>query len=160
MTIPTTTTTTTQRTLLALSLLLASFIGACSDGYVLRGRVIESDTSFIAIVDPADPRLTRPGVPSAQLHLQMDPARANRETITRQVSGLDGEIALRVDRFGAGWMEYDVGLFARKPGFTPAQHFFRLPPKGKRILIMMAPGRDHDLGEERDMSMDDYDRFR
>jgi hypothetical protein len=155
-----TTTTAHRRAILALSLLLSSLLGACGEGYVLRGRVIESDSSFIAIVDPSDPRLSRPGIPSAQLHLQMDPARANRETITRDVSGADGEVALRVDRFGAGWMEYDVGLFVRKPGFTPAQHFFRLPPRGKRVLIMMAPGRDQELGEDRDLSLDDFERFR
>lgn len=138
-------------------------IGGCGEGYMLRGRVIEAQTSYIALVDPSDPRLSADdasGIPGVSLHLQMDPGKINRETITRDVSDGEGEFALRVDKFGAGWMEYDVGLFARRSGFTPAQHFFRLPPENKRVLIMMAPGRDEALGEDRDMSLDDYERFR
>lgn len=142
--------------------LLATLLPGCGEGYVLRGRVIESENSFISVVDPSDPRLSTDdvqGIPGVALHLQMDPGKLNRETITRDVSGPDGEFALHVDRFGAGWMEYDVGLFARKPGFTPAQHFFRLPPDSKRIIIMMARGHDHDLGETRDIAPDNLGRI-
>lgn len=149
------------RLLLLTPLLAIAFAAAgCSDGYHLRGRVIQGEASYVAVVDPSDPRLTQPGLDGVALHLQMEPGKANRETITRDLSGPGGEFALKVDRFGAGWMEYDVGLFARLPGFNPAQHFFRLPPDSKRVLIMMAPGRDRDLGEERDLSLDDYARFR
>lgn len=155
-----TTNTTRRLASILVTLLPALALTGCGQGYALRGRVIESETSYIAIVDPADPRLNEPGIPSVQLHLQMDPGKLNRETITRDLSGPDGEVILKVDRFGAGFLEYDVGLFARKPGYTPSQHYFRLPPGGKRILIMMAPGRDHDLGETPDSSMQDYERFR
>jgi hypothetical protein len=158
-----TTTINPRHALLILAALLAVSIAGCGEGYMLRGRVIRSETSYVALVDPSDPRLdddTVQGIPGVTLHLQMDPGKLNRETITRDVSAPDGSFALRVPNFGAGWMEYDVGLFARKPGLTPAQHFFRLPPDSKRVIIMMAPGHDQSLGEDLDMGQDDYNRLR
>ena len=152
-----------RHAILPLIALLAAILPGCGEGYVLRGRVIQSEISFVTVVDASDPRLnddTVEGIPGVSLHLQMDPGKINRETITREISGPDGGFALHVSNFGAGWMEYDVGLYARKPGQTPAQHFFRLPPDSKRILIMMAPGRDQDLGEDRNLHLDDYERLR
>ena len=139
----------TRHAVSILATLALCLLTGCGEGYVLRGRVIESTVSYVEIVDPADPRLSQP-----------DPAKLNRETITRDISGPDGQVALRVDRFGAGFLEYDVGLFARKPGYTPAQHYFRLPADSKRVLIMMAPGRDRDLGETPENYLEDYERFR
>jgi len=121
----------------------------CADaGYQLRGRVVQGETSFVSVVDADDPRLEGMPVPNASLHLQMDPGNIKRETIARAVSGADGSFAIDVDRFGAGWVEYDVGLFVRKSGFDPAMAPFRLPPESRRVLVVLSPGRDHDLGEE------------
>ena len=129
-------------------------------GYQLRGKVIEGTFSGIEIVSKDDPRLGEPGVGGVSLHLQNDPNRLNRETIVRGSSGPDGSFELPVDLTGAGLLEYDVGLFARRKGLAPAQSAFRLPSSGRRVLITMAPGEDRDLGEERTDPLSRFDDFR
>jgi len=132
------------RTIGVLALTLASV--ACSP-YTLKGRVIEGDTSYVSVVDETDPRLNDRGLEGVRLHLQMDPGKLSRKSLTRQTTGIDGAFELPVSEFGAGFMEYDVGLFARRAGYSPADGSFRLPPKSKRILIVMNRGRDFDQGE-------------
>ncbi|MCA9294123.1 MAG: hypothetical protein KDA20_09945 [Phycisphaerales bacterium] len=125
-------------------------MGGCS-GYHLQGRVVSGDVSYIAVVDPDDPRLQDgAGLPGVSLHLQSDPGRLNRKTAGRAVSGAAGEVNVPVDLTGAGLLEYDVGLFARRSGYDPATGFFSLPSSRKRVLIVMAKGKDYDLGEERE----------
>ncbi len=122
---------------------LAALAAGCSP-YSLRGRVIEGDVSFVAIVDAADPRLSSPGVASATLELVSNPERLNRKTIASGISGPSGEIDVRVDELGAGVMTYDVSLTTRRDGFAAATGIFRLPPDSKRVLVMLkrgAPGR-------------------
>ena len=134
-----------MRPLLTAALLACSLLTACS--YSLKGRVIEGETSYVTVVDASDPRLNDPGLSGVRLHLQMDPGRLQRETLARDTSAFEGEFELPVDEIGAGFMQYDVGLFARRAGYSPAEGSFRLPPKSKRILIVMARGQDYDQGE-------------
>lgn len=116
--------------------------------YKLEGRVVRGDYSSIQIVPKDDPRLDEPGVPSVALHLQTDPNTIKRETVTRNYSGANGEVSIPVDRIGAGFLEYDFGLYARKQGYSPAELLFRLPSGNRRVLITLAPGRDRDVGED------------
>jgi len=124
---------------------ISLFSASCT--YTLHGRVIEGDSSYVAIVDKTDPRLNERGIEGVRLHLQMDPGKLSRETLTRDVSSLDGAFALPVKEFGAGIMEYDVGVFARRAGFSPAEGSFRLPPGNKRVIIVLTRGQDYDQGE-------------
>ena len=130
------TTSRAIRSLFVLALLVAvtSQLVACG-GYQLRGTVVRGDYSAIEFVQADDPRLDGPGIGGVSLHLQSDPNKLNRETIARTTSAPDGAFAIPVDLPGAGFLIYDVGLYARKESYSPAQNLFRLPGKGKRVLI-------------------------
>ena len=130
---------------------------ACT--YTLRGRVIEGDTSYVAVVDKSDPRLNENGIEGVRLHVQLDPGKLNRKTVCREVSSMDGAFALPVDEIGAGVLEYDVGVFARRAGYSPAEGSFRLPPSGKRIIIVLMRGRDYDQGESLEDEWSDLRMF-
>ncbi len=144
---------------LTTTLLLATAILSSACTYTLKGRVVEGDTSYIAVVDSTDPRLNDHGMTGVRLHLQLDPGRMSRKTITRDVSDSDGAFELPVTEVGAGFLEYDVGLFARRAGYSPAETSFRLPPSSKRILIVMARGQDYDQGESLDEDWYDLKKF-
>lgn len=136
-----------------------ALLGGCSS-YTLSGRVIKGDASYVALVNPDDPRLDDEGIPGVSLTLVMDPTRLNRKTIAQGVSQADGSISLGVDEFGAGMLELDTELTARKKGAEPAQGFFRLPGSGKkRVLVSLGPGEDRDLNPERENLRDQADQY-
>ncbi len=150
--------TTTTRTLAAtIALITTLALAAC--GYTLQGKVVRGDYSAIQIVDKDDPRLQNDGIPNVQIQLQTDPNRINRETIARLASTPDGTVNIPVDLPGAGMFIYDMGLYARKPGYEPAQHLFKLPSSNRRVLITLAPGEDRDLGVDRRAPDRDLERF-
>lgn len=143
-------------------LLVASVLPACSSGgYELEGRIIRGDYSGVTLVDADDPRLSAgEGLGGVSLHVQQDPGQLNRRTLHRGSSLGDGSFALPIDLFGAGSFNYDVGVFARRQGYDPATGYFRLPPKSKRVLIVMTRGVDRDLGEEREDLYGQFEQFR
>lgn len=114
---------------------------ACSP-YVLRGKVIEGRASEVVLVNPDDPRLEAPGVEGARATLHVDPQRAGRKLLAKEASGGGGELEMTIDHFGAGMIEYDMGLSVRRAGFQRAEGFFKLPTKDQRILVILTPGRD------------------
>jgi len=130
---------------------------ACT--YKLHGRVIQGDTSYIAVVDKSDPRLNEHGIEGVRLHVQLDPGKLNRKTVCREVSSTDGAFTLPVDEIGAGFLEYDVGVFARRSGFSPAEGSFRLPPGNKRVIIVMTRGEDYDQGETLEEDWSDLRKY-
>ncbi|MEC9372847.1 MAG: hypothetical protein VYC34_03350 [Planctomycetota bacterium] len=117
-------------------------------GYQLKGKVIEGDVSYIAIVPASDPRFDGPGIGSAELRLENNPDKLNRETIGSAVSLPDGSFSVPVDAPGAGVLLYDVGLFVRCGGYIGAEQFFRLPPSDKRLLVILQRGVDRRQGRE------------
>ncbi len=147
---------------IALCLIASLVLPACSGGgYELQGRVIRGDYSAVLLVDANDDRLSSgEGIVGVGLHVQQDPAQLNRRTLARSNSMSDGSFALPIDLIGAGTFHYDIGVFARRKGYEPASGYFRLPPKSKRVLIVMNFGTDRDLGEERENPYDDYERFK
>ncbi len=135
-------------------------LGACaSQGYTLTGKVIESEISFVVVVDADDPRLEQPGIAGAEVRLQTDPSKLNREVVGEAVTDGTGVFHIKVDRVGAGMFLYDVGVQARKSGFEPAGLEFRLPPEGRRVLVMMRPGRVAGMKDEDDL-WKQYEKFR
>ncbi|RMD66106.1 MAG: hypothetical protein D6824_01455 [Planctomycetota bacterium] len=126
---------------------LATTLSVGCAPYTLRGKVVEGDVSFIAVVDASDPRLDGPGLSGALLTLQTDPQRLNRKTVGSAVSGADGSFSIPVNEVGAGLLIYDMGLKARKQGYSPTEQFFRLPPANKRVLVLLAPGAATTTGD-------------
>lgn len=144
--------TTAFRTplLVVLTLCLgAVFMGltGCS-GYKLEGRVIAGDASYITIVDRDHPMLSDGrGLGGASLHLQENPGRLNATSLARTVSNPDGTFSIPVDLLGAGMLQHDVGLFVRRTGSEPAELPFRLPGKGKSVLVVLKSGEDRAFDE-------------
>lgn len=132
--------------------LFALGLVGCGEPYQLRGKVISGDYSAVMVVPADDPRFEGEGIAGARLHLQRDPGRPNRITLNEDFSQSDGSFAVEVDKFGAGWAEMDVGLFVRRRGYAPAFSSFNLPWESFRVLVVMTPGRDHDLNESRDLT--------
>ena len=98
-------------------------------------------------------RLNAPGVPNVALRLMLDPTSAGRKVVGETVSGGAGEFSIPVDETGAGFLQYDVALGARRRGFETAEGFFRLPKSGKRILVTLTPGESTEglFGNEHDL---------
>lgn len=126
---------------------IAAFLGctilsACGP-YQMHGRVIEGDSSYITVVDKDDHRLESTlGMSGVLLKLQIDPGRINRRMLAQETSDTDGRFSLPVDEFGAGVLQLECGVLARKRGFKSAEGVFPLPDKDQRVLIVMTPGRD------------------
>lgn len=119
-----------------------SLLPACGP-HKMYGRVVVGDSSYVTVVDKDDHRLHEDnGVSGVLLKLQLDPGRINRRTMAEETSDEEGEFALPVDEFGAGLLEQECGVLARRRGFKSAEGVFMLPGDGKRILIVLTPGRD------------------
>ena len=122
--------------------LLASALAGCSP-YTLRGRVITGEASYIAVVSASDPALRGgEGLGGAQVTLSTDPDRINRKEVGSAVSGPDGAFEAPFSEVGGGFLEYDAGVRVSRAGFESAEAFFPLPGRGKRLLVVLAPGRD------------------
>lgn len=144
----------------AAAMFACTALGACGP-YTIKGRVVHGDTSYVSIVEPGDARLEGTPVAGAQIRLRMDPGKLNRKTVAQEVSDGNGEFSLPVDEFGAGILEYDLGLTARRKGYVSAEGFFRLPPGSRRVLVVLAPGTDPaGYTEEPESLSDEADRWK
>lgn len=131
------------RTPLAALLTTAILLLTGCSGYTLRGRVLEGDASWVTVTNQAalDAEQARP-IQGAVVELVLDPGRLNRKPLGTARTDANGEFAIKVDEFGAGWMEHDVGMTVSRDGFVLADGFFRLPPDSRRILVTLQRGRD------------------
>jgi len=137
----------------------ALVLSACGS-YTLRGRVIAGEASYIVVVDADDPALEGGvGLGGAHVTLSTDPERINREVVGSAVSGPDGFFETPFDKVGGGLLEYDAGVRVSRAGHQSAEHFFRLPGKSKRLLVVLAPGRDSSTSREED-PYEQYKRYR
>ncbi len=138
-----------------------SLLPACGP-HKIYGRVVTGDTSYITVVDKDDHRLdAEGGVSGVLLRLQLDPGRINQRNIAEQTSGEDGKFTLPVDEFGAGVIELEGGLLARRHGFKSAEGVFVVPGNSKRILVVLEPGRDAPGAfEEEPSAREQVERFK
>lgn len=134
-------------------------LGACAP-YKLQGKAIEGDVSFITIVAADDPRLEGPGIPGVQVRLESDPQKLNREVAGDALTDAEGNFSIPFDKVGAGMLLYDVGIQARRKGFSPADSEFSLPPSGKRVLIILEPGVDNANWRSDSELLDQAEKFR
>jgi len=51
-------------------------------------------------------------------------------------------------------------ITARREGYTPVEHQFKLPPSSRRLLIILAPGPDRLGDPDSDDPMRQYERYR
>jgi len=124
-------------------LVTALLAGGCAtEGYVMRGKVVHGPRSTVEVVTKDDPRLAGPGVAGASLRLTLDPLSLGRKPLGSSTSYTDGTFSIPVDEFGAGTLEYEVGVLVRAQGYNTAEDIFMLPGSNRRILVTMARGAD------------------
>ena len=147
--------------LLSAIALVGLVVGVAGCGsYTLKGRVVAGDVSYIAVVDADDPMLTEGvGVAGARVTLETDPQRLNRKVVGTAVSGPDGFLEVPFDEIGGGFLEYDAGVRVRRSGYQSAEMYFDLPKGSKRLLVVLAPGRDA-AGSREEEAYDQYRRYR
>lgn len=147
-----------RRLALACVGVVSAALAGCS-AYTFEGRVIVGDVSYATIVSADDPQLMEgQGIGGTRVRVVTDPDRLNRKEVGSGVTSPDGSFSLEIDAFGAGVLEYDIGVDASRPGYAGIEEFFRMPRKGEKVLIVLAPGQDN--RRPRENLMEQYDRFR
>lgn len=136
--------TLARTTLLWLWLLAAGGCGA----YMVEGRVVSGPRSTASIVKPGDPALAAPGIEQASVQLVLDPRSGGRQSLGTVFTDENGRFAIPVDALGAGTLEYELLVTARAPEKAPAQELLDLPPRGSRLLIRLADGRDRPMNPD------------
>lgn len=121
------------------------------ESYALRGRVVEGESSRVTVVEASDPRLSGKPVEGARVLAMLDPGSLGRETLPPASSDETGAFEIPVEAVGAGLLKYRVGVSARVSGRRPAEGVFKLPGRGKRLLVQLAPGSDRATGLEADV---------
>lgn len=116
-------------------------LAACGP-YKMQGRVVEGDVSYIAVVDKDDPRLKGIGLEGVLLRAQIEPGTLSAKTVAQETSDMKGEFALPVDEWGAGLIDMEGAVLARRRGFKSAEGTFKLPSSSRRVLVVLAPGQD------------------
>jgi hypothetical protein len=109
---------------------LAASIG-CSSARI-RGKVVEGEVSFVAIVAPDDPRLGGGGVPGVEVAL----AAAGIGAGARAVSGPTGDFDISLP-----WRPGAVGTIAveaEKEGFVTTEGTFSAV-EGNHLLVILRP---------------------
>ncbi len=127
--------------------------------YVIEGKTITGPTPMIAFVDADDPRLDELPVSSAEVLVRRDPDRPGQAESARVFSGNDGTFTVTLDEFGAGWMDEQWEIVARKAGYRSIEHRESLPAADadRVLLIQLTPGQDSDRGGS---WQEQYERFR
>ena len=111
--------------------------------YQLRGVVLEHTTkSEVLVVDASDPRLQTPGIEQAVVEVILEPGEMHPAKLPPLATDEQGAFAIPIEKDGAGFLEYQVLIAARKPGFAASWKQILLPGQDKRLLIYMKPGRD------------------
>ncbi|GAB4518993.1 MAG: hypothetical protein Tsb0013_23000 [Phycisphaerales bacterium] len=131
------------RALFMLVLTLGALVLTACGAHQVRGVVRVGENSYVQVVDKDDPRLAE-GEPvvGATVTSVVDPQSLGSTRLPAIATDHTGAFAIPVDLFGAGWMEYELGVTVRRTKFSPAEGFFRLPGSDKRLLVVLAPGRD------------------
>ncbi len=132
---------------LFVAVLAVALLAGC-DTYQLAGRVVSGPRSQVVVVGADDPRLTGPPVADASVQVVIDPNSAGRTVLPLTWSDESGRFTLPVDKLGAGALEYEMLVIGRAPKKNPAEAVLDLPPAKKRVLIVLADGRDRDVRAE------------
>ena len=156
--------TTPMRPGAALLLCFVALVLTGCSSYAVRGVVIRGETSYVELVGKNDPRLEAgQPVSGATIAGIIDPQSLKSTRLKPVATDALGAFKIPVDNFGAGWLEYELGLIVRSSNFTPAEGHVDLPGGGRRVLVVLAPGTDR-LGSgsafDNDYSPErDFERF-
>lgn len=121
-----------------LALLVLTGNSGCT--YELTGKVIRGDRSKVHHVDADDPRLEYPGLAHAELELLLDPSSMTITRLAKLTTDERGTFSVPVDKFGAGLLEYELGVSCHLPGYDDLWEATDMPRRGTQLLIVMAQG--------------------
>ena len=124
-----------------LASLSASILAGCA-GHMVRGIVVEGQTSGIVVVSQNDSRLKQGGLPGTRIELTIDPRSIEPKKLTPASTDENGRFEVAVKEPGAGLLEYELFVVARCAGYQAAVQQMPLPGGDKQLLIVLAPGRD------------------
>lgn len=133
----------------ALHALLAGAL-ACASGcaYRLEGRVVDG-FGGASVVREGDDEARKSGIPGVTIELVRDAETMKRAVAARATSDSSGRFELEIDGFGAGWMQEEWLLRARRNGFETVEQQVDLPgdPKGRVMVLGMARGKSRPFRE-------------
>lgn len=114
-------------------------LSGCSS-YKLQGTVIEGAQSHILVVDQSDSRLQQRGLGGVHITITQSPMSLGRKQVGEGLSNGRGQFSIPISSFGAGFLEYQMGIVARRKAHVPAQKTMQLPGSDKRLLIILSQG--------------------
>lgn len=127
---------------LAALLLTVIMLPGCS-AYQIRGTVVEGRTPGVYVVDSSDARLKQTAVADALIQATLDPEKLRPKLLRGTQSDEQGAFAIPVEDFGAGLLEYSLGLFVDADGYSGTETVepIALPGPGKQLLVVVSAGR-------------------
>lgn len=120
----------------------AALLTGCGGGAMVRGKVVSGPESVVTLVGEDDPRLAGPGLDGATVRLTLDPRSLGRKPLGSASTYADGTFAIPVNEFGAGVLEYELGVLSRLQGRQSAEGFVPWPSGAQRVLVVLARGQD------------------
>ncbi len=130
-----------RRWVWALGLLPLVLLAGCS-AYELQGTVIEGAAPMIVVVKADDPRLKQPGVDAVAIDVVLRPHEVKPKAFGPTLTDKQGHFSLAIPEMGAGFLEIQSLISARKSGFQSAWNYLQLPGADQRLLIIIAHGQD------------------
>ena len=131
---------TTLRSLFCLSV-AAIMLHGCGP-YHLQGRVVQGPTLAVLLVNKDDKRLEQPGIDSAKIELTLDPSSMRPKRLADAITDYNGDFDVLIEEFGAGALEYEIGLLVQRLGYQSLYQTIGLPGRDRRLIIVMPTGRD------------------
>jgi len=148
------------RLLCALLFMAVMSLGLTGCGHSIMGKVIKGDANKVELVYQSDPRLRTTGINNVEVTLRRDPNSANKQLAGRKRTEATGDFSMRIDNFGAGWMNEQWLLQTYITGFRSTNELIKLPPNDRRwrLLITVAPGTAEHV-DDMDQIMREVEQF-
>lgn len=132
-----------RRSMILFSLLLVGVAVAGCGAHRVQGVVVAGRSSYVQVLDKDSPVFDEgERLAGARIEGIVDPRSLNSTRLESVMTDASGGFSLPVDVFGAGVLEYELGLRGVRSGFTSAEGFFPIPSGSQRVLIVLAPGSD------------------
>ena len=131
--------------LLLLGLASVALTG-CAGSYAIEGKVIQGPSAQVLVVSSSDARLKESDLSGAGATVEgiFEPNnRIDRRPLNRVRADGEGYFSLPVNETGAGFLEYEATIIARKDGYTGVMQTIALPSRRQRLLIVMPRGREN-----------------
>lgn len=111
--------------------------GGCQQTHTVKGKVIEGNLSFVAVVDQGDERLKGGGMAEADVAARADVGSVGGYVFAQTKSDDKGNFTLKFKEQNV--FLKPVEFSATKEGFQPARGQMNLPPAQHRLLIIVTP---------------------